>query len=259
MKFFLTIIFVIFLLNSCTTDPDTGNLVISGNTMEDKLKLDPSALEKMKNNKGKIMRRGESSPYGYEPTLPPNSPPIVSDYFSRMGANGGKRSMSIYAGGKFAGRHGGVDFYIKRGTPILAPADGTVYGVDIVTKYDGTNQTCVGSQLAISHHDSGLFTAYLHIGEILVQRMDKVKRGQVIAYAGELVPTMCGGGIEHLHFHVSNSIYLSGGWGTIKYMGVWDNWVNPHDYWTGGKGIAECYEDDKIYPKELFTLPVKCF
>jgi len=35
-------------------------------------------------------------------------------------------------------------------------------------------------------------------------------------------------------------------------------WINPHEYWTGGKGKPECFVENKEYPEGLLTLPVKC-
>ena len=43
----------------------------------------------------------------------------------------------------------------------------------------------------------------MHVGKILVKEGDTVKRGQVVAEAGTQVKINCGGGIEHLHFHMS--------------------------------------------------------
>ena len=43
----------------------------------------------------------------------------------------------------------------------------------------------------------------MHVGKILVKEGDTVKRGQVVAEVGIQVKTNCGGGMEHLHFHMS--------------------------------------------------------
>ena len=43
----------------------------------------------------------------------------------------------------------------------------------------------------------------MHVGKILVKEGDTVKRGQVVAEAGTQVKTNCGGGMEHLRFHMS--------------------------------------------------------
>ena len=124
--------------------------------------------------------------------MPKNSPPIISDYYSKYGVLGGSRSQPI--------KHGGIDFYIKVGSPILAAGNGKVYGVKIKDK-------CVGNQFAIyfgeSPNGTKLHATHMHVGKILVKEGDTVKRGQVVAEAGTQVKTNCGGGMEHLHFHMS--------------------------------------------------------
>ena len=59
----------------------------------------------------------EKSPSKFEIILPKNSPPIISDYHSKYGVLGGSRSNPR--------KHGGIDFYIKAGSPILAAANAT--------------------------------------------------------------------------------------------------------------------------------------
>ena len=89
---------------------------------------------------------------------------------------------------------------------------------------------------------------------------DKVKRGQHIADAGELVKTKCGGGIEHLHFHMSKKRGTDPTyWGSWRFLGKPSGWINPHLYWTGGKGRPECFDEGKTYPEGLLTLPVACY
>ena len=79
-------------------------------------------------NTGFVLRyHNEKSPSGYEIVMPKNSPPIISDFKSVYGARGGSRSF--YKGTAFHKKHGGIDFYIVIGSPILAAADGKVYGV----------------------------------------------------------------------------------------------------------------------------------
>ena len=100
----------------------------------------------------------------------------------------------------------------------------------------------------------------MHVGKIHVKKGDEVKRGQHVADAGELVKTSCGGGMEHLHFHMSK---IRGGgagsWGSWRFLGGPKGWINPHEYWTGGKGKPECFVEGKEYPEGLLTLPVACY
>ena len=128
-------------------------------------------------NTGFVLRyHNEKSPSGYEIKLPKNSPPIIADFKSAYGVLGGSRSF--YPGTKFHKKHGGVDFYVKIGSALLAAGDGKVYGVKKKDK-------CVGNQIAISFGKSpdgtDLYATYMHVGKIHVKKGEAVKRGQLIA------------------------------------------------------------------------------
>ena len=198
---------------------------------------------------GFVLRyHNENNPSNFEIILPKNSPPIISDHHSIYGVLGGSRSKPK--------KHGGVDFYQKPGERILAAADGKVYGVKIKDK-------CVGNQFAIffgkAPDGTKLYATHMHVGKIYVKKGDTVKRGQHVADAGDLVKTSCGGGMEHLHFHMSKRRGTDPSfWGSWRFLGKPNGWINPHLYWTGGKGKPECYEENKIYPDGLLTLPVAC-
>ncbi len=199
---------------------------------------------------GFILRyHNEKNPNEFEIILPKNSPPIISDHHSIYGVLGGSRSSPK--------KHGGVDFYQKPGKKILAAADGKVYGVKVKDK-------CIGNQFAIDFgkapDGTRLYATHMHVGKIHVKKGDKVKRGQHIADAGELVKTKCGGGIEHLHFHMSKKRGTDPTyWGSWRFLGKPSGWINPHLYWTGGKGRPECFDEGKTYPEGLLTLPVACY
>ena len=205
-------------------------------------------------NTGFVLRyHDEKSPSGYDIIMPKNSPPIISDFKSKYGVRGGSRSF--YKGTPFSNRHGGIDFYVKAGESILAAADGKVYGIKKKHK-------CAGSQVALSFgkspDDTSLFATHMHVGKIYVKKGEAVKRGQKIAEAGKELKTDCGGGMEHLHFHMSYSTEKAKGWGSFRFLGPPKYWINPHDYWTGGKGKPECFVEGKEYPEGLLTLPVVC-
>ena len=214
-----------------------------------------NSLLEDKGNLGFVLRyHNEKSPSGYEIKIPKNSPPIIADFKSLYGVLGGSRSF--YEGTAFHKKHGGIDFYIEISSPILAAGDGKVYGVKKKDK-------CVGNQIAISFGKSpngtSLYATHMHVGKIYVKKGDTVKRGQIIADAGKEVKTDCGGGIEHLHFHMSNSTKKAGGWGSFRFLGPPKFWINPHEFWTGGKGQPECFVEGKEYPEGLLTLPVACY
>jgi len=202
-----------------------------------------------KGSTGFVLRyHNEKNPNKFEIILPKNSPPIISDYHSRYGVLGGSRSKPR--------KHGGVDFYQVPGEKILAAADGKVYGVKKKDK-------CVGNQFAIyfgkSPEGTSLYASHMHVGKMYVKKGDLVKRGQHVADAGDLVKTSCGGGMEHLHFHMSKRRGTDPSfWGSWRFLGKPSGWINPHLYWTGGIGKPECFVKGKSYPEGLLTLPVEC-
>jgi murein DD-endopeptidase MepM/ murein hydrolase activator NlpD len=71
----------------------------------------------------------------------------------------------------------GINVSVPEGTPIKAAEDGVV-------AYAGNELKSYGN-LVLIRHESGYVTAYAHAGEILVKRDDPIKRGQVIARAGQ--------------------------------------------------------------------------
>lgn len=81
-------------------------------------------------------------------------------------------------GPKPGGTHNdGVNFAVPEGTAIRAAEDGTV-------AYAGNELKGFGNLVLIKHAD-GYVTAYAHASEIEVKRGDQVRRGQVIAKAGQ--------------------------------------------------------------------------
>jgi murein DD-endopeptidase MepM/ murein hydrolase activator NlpD len=84
----------------------------------------------------------------------------------------------------------GVDLAVPMGTDVLSAEAGTV-------AYAGNEVKTYGN-LVLIRHDNGLVTAYAYNDQILVQRGDRVKRGQPIAKAGKT------GNVDQpqLHFEV---------------------------------------------------------
>lgn len=216
-------------------------------------------LISVNDNSGFVVRyNSESTPTGQIIVLPENSPPIISDFKSKYGVLGGRRTY--YQGTPFAGRHGGIDFYLPPGHNLLAANDGTVLGTKI-------NDNCVGNQFAIDFGlapdgKTNLIATYMHVGKILVKKGDKVTRGQIVAKAGEQVMTECGGGVEHLHFHMSKKVWegVEMGWGSFRYLGGPEFWINPHLYWDE-PGRPECFREDGDISTDSnrLTLPFSCY
>jgi murein DD-endopeptidase MepM/ murein hydrolase activator NlpD len=74
-------------------------------------------------------------------------------------------------------RNDGINIAVPEGTPIKVAEDGVV-------AYAGNELKAYGN-LVLVRHSNGFVTAYAHASEILVKRDDPVKRGQVIAKAGQ--------------------------------------------------------------------------
>jgi murein DD-endopeptidase MepM/ murein hydrolase activator NlpD len=85
--------------------------------------------------------------------------------------------------------HRGVDFAGKRGTDILAVADGLVIASERKTGYGRTVEI---------RHANGLVTRYAHNQKLLVEVGDLVKKGEVIAKLGSSGRSTG----PHLHFEV---------------------------------------------------------
>jgi murein DD-endopeptidase MepM/ murein hydrolase activator NlpD len=71
----------------------------------------------------------------------------------------------------------GINVAVPEGTPIKAAGDGVV-------AYAGNELKTYGN-LVLIRHANGYVTAYAHASEILVKRDETIKRGQVIAKAGQ--------------------------------------------------------------------------
>jgi murein DD-endopeptidase MepM/ murein hydrolase activator NlpD len=71
----------------------------------------------------------------------------------------------------------GINLAVPEGTPIKAAEDGVV-------AYAGSELKGYGN-LVLVRHPNGFVTAYAHASDILVKRGETVKRGQVIAHAGQ--------------------------------------------------------------------------
>lgn len=86
-------------------------------------------------------------------------------------------------------RSDGLKIAVPLDTPVLAAADGTVV-------YVGNDIPSLGG-LIILQHGGGWTTIYGHAGQLLVQRGQSVKRGQMIALSGD-----SGANRPQLHFEM---------------------------------------------------------
>ncbi len=85
--------------------------------------------------------------------------------------------------------HNGLDVAGKLGTPIIAPADGTVS--------DAGNERAMGNYVRLEHSDK-VETVYLHLQSIKVKKGDPVKQGDTIGLMGNTGRSTG----THLHYSV---------------------------------------------------------
>lgn len=85
--------------------------------------------------------------------------------------------------------HNGIDIVARAGSPVTAPADGTVTLAGL--KGDFGN-------LIILDHGSGYITRYAHLQSIQVEKGDRVKRGDIIGKVGNSGKSTG----SHLHYEV---------------------------------------------------------
>jgi murein DD-endopeptidase MepM/ murein hydrolase activator NlpD len=83
-----------------------------------------------------------------------------------------------YYQGKPGSPHGGLDIAAPTGTPFYAPADGVV----VLAAKD--QQFTLEGHLLIIDHGNGVNSAFLHCSQLLVQKGQVVKQGQLIGKVG---------------------------------------------------------------------------
>ncbi len=110
-----------------------------------------------------------------DPRIPYGAPVEEKGYISRL------YDEEIY--------HFGIDIALKKGTPVRATADGTV---SVAEKSDD-----LGYYVMIKHA-SGYSTLYAHNSSLAVESGDRVRRGDLIAYSGNLGQSSG----PHLHYAI---------------------------------------------------------
>ena len=88
----------------------------------------------------------------------------------------GGRLVTRFGPGASGERNDGIKIAVPLDTPVLAAADGVV-------AYVGSDIPALGG-LVILRHGDGWTTVYGHAGQLLVQRGQAVKKGQMIALSG---------------------------------------------------------------------------
>jgi murein DD-endopeptidase MepM/ murein hydrolase activator NlpD len=96
----------------------------------------------------------------------------ISDYLSISSLYGARRS---YNGGPFRTYHEGVDFSAPAGTPVYAPANGTVAIAE---------RLFVRGGVVIIDHGLGVYGGTYHLSEVLVEPGQTVAAGQLVGKVG---------------------------------------------------------------------------
>jgi Peptidase family M23/S-layer homology domain len=94
---------------------------------------------------------------------------------------------TLYINDKFSGSHFGIDYANVEGTPIYASNSGIVTLTDETMSYGNT---------IVIDHGQNVFTMYLHLSELSVEKDQQVEKGQLIGLMGS---TGIATG-SHLHF-----------------------------------------------------------
>jgi murein DD-endopeptidase MepM/ murein hydrolase activator NlpD len=87
------------------------------------------------------------------------------------------RIITAFGAKANGGQNDGINLAVPEGTPIKAADDGVV-------AYAGSELKGYGN-LVLIRHANGYVSAYANASELLVKRGDTIKRGQVIAHAGQ--------------------------------------------------------------------------
>lgn len=115
--------------------------------------------------------------------------PAIRPANGRIVSNYGMRKHPIL---KVRKMHEGIDFLLRRGTPVMATAQGTVQRAEESPSF--------GKVIEIQHPESEYMTRYAHLSEIPddIYRGAPVQRGDTIGYSGN-------SGLStgpHLHYEV---------------------------------------------------------
>ncbi len=98
--------------------------------------------------------------------------------------------VSSKFGQRWGRNHEGIDLSAPLGVAVFAADDGVVvYADNLLSGY---------GNMVILEHNGGLLTAYAHNSVLLVQKADRVRRGQMIARVGQSGRATA----PHLHFEV---------------------------------------------------------
>lgn len=148
--------------------------------MHDQVKVLRSAMVKQKDGFETLKTKidGQANLLATTPSIRPTTGWVTSRFGYRKSPFTGTRQF-----------HAGLDIATRQGTPVIAPADGSV-------TFAGP-KGLMGNMLTIQH-GHGFITRYGHLSKILKKAGAKVKRGEVIAQVGNTGRSTG----PHLHYEV---------------------------------------------------------
>ena len=92
--------------------------------------------------------------------------------------------------GPLGGNHGGTDFGLPEGSPVMAANSGRVALA---------RQLALRGNMVIIDHGGGVFSGYAHLGAFAVAEGQEVEKGEVIAFVGNSGLSTA----PHLHWEIS--------------------------------------------------------
>ncbi len=139
------------------------------------------------------------------------------------------------------GRHPGIDYGVRAGTPVIAVADGRV--IFVATAADGAEN---GLEVLVWH--PRFRSLYAHLSTAFVEKRERVRRGQLIGLSGES-NNYGRPHYQHLHFGLCRP-----GPGCRLLSEAFD----PAGFWLGG--TPQCFDPARDYAGagDATTLPLAC-
>ena len=125
----------------------------------------------------------EDSSFASYPSIRPVKGGYISGYFGRR--------RDPFTGSRR--HHNGVDIAVDAGSDVLVAADGVV----LQAKKRYTLNYGYGREILVDH-GGGIKTRYAHLSKVLVQKGQKVKKGEIIGLSGQTGRTTG----PHLHYEV---------------------------------------------------------
>jgi len=130
----------------------------------------------------------------------------ITDYLEITSPFGARRS---YNGGPYRSYHEGVDFSAYGGTPVMAPAAGTVVLAE---------KLFVRGNAVIIDHGLGVYSGFYHMSEIDTAVGEQVQPGQIVGAVGT---TGLSTG-NHLHWDLLiDGVWVDGQAWLAQGMGCW--------------------------------------